>query len=262
MPLTKDQAAEKTIARLIENGEKADGLLKPDIISWIDEALQRLARRIADSEDYRELQKEITGNIVGGSYAIVDTTILVDTIPSVGLVLAKPSRFLSASYISGQSVVQGSVGDFSSADVGGEIVYSDGNRRTIISIGGSSGTDAATISGTNPLTGTLLHVVDPNYMIAKVVPRYDSLFSSLQFVDINHYSLRGKSLYFKLARTGLTNAPSTVLVLANFVPTLGVGGNSDLPVRFETQLIDTLIEMAYEKQNRKPPALIQTGGSN
>jgi hypothetical protein len=84
MALTKDQAALKVIARLIEKGEKADSLLKPDIISWIDEALQRVARIVADSPQWQELTTSTTFSVAFGIGTIPSSTFLLDTIPKTG----------------------------------------------------------------------------------------------------------------------------------------------------------------------------------
>lgn len=83
MALTKDQAALKVIARLIEKGEKADSLLKPDIISWIDEALQRVARIVADSPQWYELVSSATFPVAVG-IGTIPAQFLLDTIPLTG----------------------------------------------------------------------------------------------------------------------------------------------------------------------------------
>ena len=85
MGLTKDQAAQKVIARLVEKGEKADALMKPDIISWIDEALQRVARMVADSPQWYELTTSSTFAVASG-FGTVPSTFLLDTIPLTGRV--------------------------------------------------------------------------------------------------------------------------------------------------------------------------------
>lgn len=186
MALTRDQVAEKVIARLIEKGEKEDGILKPDVLSWIDEGLKRLARRVLDGPEYRELQKEISLSITAGKATISDSTVIVDSIPETGLVMV-----------------------------------------------GST--------------------------IAKWKPRYQSLLQSSLQTDVYHYALRGNVLHFK-DTSGSLSFIGTATVLANFVPTtLNVSSTTDLPVRFENQLIDTLIEMSAEKKFRKPQPLIQAG---
>ena len=85
MGLTKDQVAQKVIARLVEKGEKADSLLKPDVVSWIDEALQRVARLIADSPQWHELVVNTSFAVATGA-GVIPTTILLDTIPITGRV--------------------------------------------------------------------------------------------------------------------------------------------------------------------------------
>lgn len=91
MGLTKQQVADKVIARLVEQGEKEDGLLSTDISSWIDEALQRLARRVANTDEYRELQKTIPVTITSGLGTISDQALMMDTISQTGLVISSTS---------------------------------------------------------------------------------------------------------------------------------------------------------------------------
>jgi hypothetical protein len=264
MALTKDQAAEKVIARLIEKGEKADGLLKPDILSWMDEALQRLARRIADSPDFTGLQKEANITVTNG-IASVDSTLLLDTIQKTGLVIVFSDVALSGLVIAGPGVdLTAPLGTFLPTDVGltltlptqpqGGGCSTTPHTSTIVSVINSG---SITVSAAWCVTGTYAgSIARPS--VAKWKPRYDSLLQSNLATDIAHYTVRGDRLYFK-DLTGSLSFNSTGTVLANFVPTLGTATSSDLPVRFENQLIDTLIEMAYEKQNRKPAPIISSG---
>jgi hypothetical protein len=94
MALTKDQVAEKTIARLIQKGEKEDGLLKPDILSWIDEALQELGQIVADSLDSKLLRRSANVTITSGvgDLSSVGTDILFERISHAfsGAIIFKP----------------------------------------------------------------------------------------------------------------------------------------------------------------------------
>jgi hypothetical protein len=256
MGLTKAQAAEKTIARLIEKGEKADGLLKPDIISWIDEALQRLARRISDGPDYRELQKELSQTITSGSTTISDTSVIIDSLPSTGLILIGSPTTLSIVLVAGSPVVTAPPGTFLSTDLGlalsapscsgspiGNILSFQSSSQITMDINNACGNQSYNNAS---LTRTF---------VAKWKPRYDSLLQSNLASDIFHYAIRGNKLYFRNPIGALVFSGSAT-VLVNFVPTLGTSTASDLPVRFENQLIDTLVEMSFEKQKRNPPPLL------
>ncbi len=76
MSFTKDQVAEKVIARLIQDGEREDKILKPDIVSWIDEALRTLGLVVAASPDVLErnaLQKVFSVTLTAGVGSLDDT---------------------------------------------------------------------------------------------------------------------------------------------------------------------------------------------
>ncbi len=77
MSFTKAQVAEKVLARLVQDGEREDKLLLPDIVSWIDEALRTLGLQVADSLDVtvrNQLQTVFTIELTSGVGSLAEAT--------------------------------------------------------------------------------------------------------------------------------------------------------------------------------------------
>jgi hypothetical protein len=80
-------------------------------------------------------------------------------------------------------------------------------------------------------------------VMAKWVPRFESLFGASVQSDVYHYAVRNRKLYFKnIADGSVTTLTASGTGQFNYIPQI-----SELPTRLESELTQELVNMVHER---------------